>query len=307
MKSFPAEIDRLLAVAAALLDEEGLLLEANAGFLRLLLATGGNGIGADAAPLFIQPDFRALVAAARADAEGYEGLMTLGEVGGKVQTLRGWARRGHSGIRILAEYDVEGMELLTETMLGLNEESSVARHALARRNVELRQREVLVVEASLTDALTGVGNRRKLEQALAVEASRVARQGGALSVIMADIDHFKRVNDTHGHGAGDAVLTAFGGLLRSMTRKTDVVARYGGEEFVVLLPHTGLDLAAAKACGLRKALAALRFPPLDLAVTSSFGVAEMAPGEAGEAMLARADRALYEAKGGGRDRVVCAR
>jgi diguanylate cyclase (GGDEF)-like protein len=305
VRSFPAELDSLLAVAAALLDEEGSLLEANAGFLRLLSAPG-NAIGANVAGLFVQPDFVALVAAARGDAEGYRGLMNLGERGGEIRTLRGRAHWGDTGIRVLAEYDVEGLELLAKAMVGLNEESSVARQALVRSNVALRQREVLVVEAAFTDALTGVGNRRKLDQALVIEASRVAREGGALSAIMADLDHFKRVNDDHGHATGDRVLAAFGALLRSMTRKTDVVARYGGEEFTVLLPHTRLEHAAAKAEGLRKALAALRFDPPGLAVTSSFGAAELMPGEAGDAMLARADRALYEAKAAGRDRVVCA-
>lgn len=307
MRSFPEEFYPLLSVAAAVLDEDGLLVEANAGFLRLLPGTGGSALGADASWLFIQPTFKDLATAARGDAEGYRGFMTLGEVGGKVRTLRGYARAGgETLVRILAEYDVAGQEQLTDAMMGLNEESSVARHALARSNVELRQREVLVLESSLTDELTGVGNRRKLDEALAVETSRVAREGGSLCIIMADLDHFKLVNDTYGHAAGDKVLAAFGAMLRSMTRKTDVVARYGGEEFVVLLPHTTIDKAALKAEALGKALRAMRVHPLPEGVTASFGLAQLAPGETGEAVLARADKALYEAKGAGRDRVVCA-
>ena len=183
-------------------------------------------------------------------------------------------------------------------------ESSAAQDVLARANDALKEREGRLIEESLTDALTGVGNRRKLELALATEISRAERQGGPLSAIMLDIDHFKRVNDEFGHAAGDKVLVRFGGLLRAQTRPTDIVARFGGEEFVVLMPHTLLASAAAKAEQIRRAIAAEPIAPLPNPVTSSFGVAELAPGERAESFLGRFDAALYRAKEGGRNRVV---
>ena len=112
---------------------------------------------------------------------------------------------------------------------------------------------------------------------------------------MADLDHFKRVNDTYGHEAGDKVLAAFSDLLRRCTRATDVVARFGGEEFVVLMPATDLAQASAIAERIRGEFAACRVEPLPDPVTASFGVAQLAAGEQGPALLRRADGALARA------------
>jgi diguanylate cyclase (GGDEF)-like protein len=178
---------------------------------------------------------------------------------------------------------------------------------LSRANVALKARESILVVESLTDALTGVGNRRMLERAVAAEINRVERHGGALSALMMDIDHFKRVNDEYGHAAGDRVLARFAALLRAQTRPTDIVTRFGGEEFVVLMPHTPLVPAAAKAEQIRAAIAAERIEPLATPLTSSFGLAELAQGEDAASFLGRSDAALYKAKDGGRNRVVAFR
>jgi two-component system chemotaxis response regulator CheY len=121
---------------------------------------------------------------------------------------------------------------------------------------------------------------------------------------MADIDHFKYVNDEYGHAAGDRVLAHFGALLRTHTRPTDIVTRFGGEEFIVLMPHTRLAQASAKAEQIRNALAAEQIAPLVRPVTSSFGVAELLHDEEGSSFLKRVDAALYRAKKDGRNRVV---
>jgi len=342
VKAFAIDVNTLQTVAAGVLDANGVLLEANAGFLRLLPDRGGTPMGVRAARYFIQPDFATLVRAVQGNAaEGYRGLMTIGDSAGKTRTLRGQVSGADNRLRVLAEYDIAELERLNESILALNRDSSVTQHALTQSNVSLTQsnvsltqsndslgqsndslaqsnvtltqanvtltqREGQLVEASLTDALTGVGNRRKLEQALAIEISRVRRGGGSLSAIMADIDHFKRVNDVYGHGTGDKVLAHFGALLRSMTRPTDIVARFGGEEFFVLMPNTPLAQAAAKAEQLRSALAAERIEPLEEPITASFGAAELALDETGEALLKRVDTALYQAKEGGRNRVITA-
>ena len=305
MKSFSVDLNALLSVAAAVLGIDGELLDANAGFLRLLPEGSAQPGGHRVARFFIQPDFAALVAAAdRGGEEGYRGLLTIGDYSGKTRTLCGRVWRTETGIRLLAEYDIVDLERLNDAVLELNRKSTVAQDALTRANVAMKRHEVEIVEESLTDKLTGVGNRRKFELALAAEISRVHRHGGTLSAIMADVDHFKRVNDDYGHGAGDKVLARLGELLRSQTRVTDIVARFGGEEFFVLLPHTGLAQAAAKAEQLRIALAAEIIDPLPRPVTSSFGVAELSAGEDGESFLRRVDKALYQAKEAGRNRVV---
>jgi len=156
----------------------------------------------------------------------------------------------------------------------------------------------------MTDQLTGVGNRHRLEQVLALEVERAVRSGAPLAGFMADLDHFKRVNDEFGHQTGDDVLAAFGQLLREQTRATDVLTRFGGEEFVVLLPHTDLAQAVAIAERTRATLASLQIDPVPHPVTGSFGVAVLAQGERGEDLIRRMDASLYAAKNAGRNRVV---
>ena len=305
MPWFSPEFAQLLAVALASLDENGTLIEANAGFLKLISAEGAQPIGGRVARFFIQPDF-ATLAASRAEADGtiYSGLVTIGEYMGTTRSLRARIWRGAGDLRFLAEYDIEELERLNDTVLELNHEYAKAQLDLAHINHKLQQREAQIVASSLTDPLTGVGNRRRLEQALAAEVSRASRTGARLCAIMADLDHFKRVNDTYGHAAGDNVLMAFGDLLRRHTRAIDIVARFGGEEFVVLLPYTELENAIAIADRIRESLAACPIESLPDRVTASFGVAEMALDEPGSGLLRRADAALYDAKHSGRNRVA---
>ena len=305
MQPFAVGLDALQSVAAAVLDSNGVLLRANAGFLRLLPAGPEPLVGARVSRFFIQPGFVSLVKAIDDDPpEGYRGAMTIGDLAGVMRTLRGHAWRSDIGIELIAEYDIAELERLNDAILDLNKEASIAQYALTSANARLKQREGRIAEEAMTDALTGVGNRRRLDQALALEIGRARRDGTALSAIMADIDHFKRVNDEYGHSSGDKVLTRLGTLLRSQTRPTDIVARFGGEEFVVLMPNAGIAEALSRAEQLRTALAAEVVAPLPMPVTASFGVAELAGGEDATSLLHRVDVAMYQAKEGGRNRVV---
>ncbi len=161
-------------------------------------------------------------------------------------------------------------------------------------------------ERASTDALTGVANRLGFEVFHAHEFARWQRYGGDLSLIMGDIDHFKLINDEHGHLAGDRVLRTVADQLRSQLRQSDLIARYGGEEFVVLLPNTGLDQASGVAHKLRRHLESCRFHSREqiVPVTLSLGVATYRTGDSKDAALERADRALYLAKRLGRNRVA---
>jgi diguanylate cyclase (GGDEF)-like protein len=159
-----------------------------------------------------------------------------------------------------------------------------------------------LIDLATVDPLTRAFNRRKLSEILADETSRARRYATPLSVILFDIDHFKRVNDTYGHDAGDVVLTEMARLVMGLLRENDRLARWGGEEFLVVAPGVGLEGAAELAERLRAAVAAQAFPGVP-GVTASFGVAQYRPGEPPEPLVKRADAALYRAKEGGRNRV----
>jgi diguanylate cyclase (GGDEF)-like protein len=156
---------------------------------------------------------------------------------------------------------------------------------------------------SVTDHLTGLSNRRRMMEALENEVLRSRRLKHSFAVLLADVDHFKQYNDKHGHPAGDEVLKRVGAVLREAIRDVDIVARYGGEEFFILLPEFKASGAAALAERIQRLLAQLK--PAGAPVTLSVGVAEFPEnGNSGEALIAAADGALYEAKRAGRDRVA---
>jgi diguanylate cyclase (GGDEF)-like protein len=160
---------------------------------------------------------------------------------------------------------------------------------------------------AMTDELTGLANVRALHAILERELERSRRFGNAVSLVMLDIDDFKRVNDTHGHQRGDDVLAAVAGVLRDCSRDADAPARYGGEELAVVLPGTDAEGAAQIAERMREGVERLRVPlggTEYLSVTASFGVAATPENAAGKAgLLAAADAALYRAKHGGKNRV----
>jgi two-component system cell cycle response regulator len=159
---------------------------------------------------------------------------------------------------------------------------------------------------TITDALTGCYNRRYLDTRLVEEVLRSHRSGHALCVMMADIDHFKHVNDKLGHAAGDVVLRGLADIFRqAMRERIDWVARFGGEEFVIVLPDTGVAAGKLIAERMRASIEAARFEykGQEIAVTVSFGVAQREEDDDAAHLLARADTQLYQAKGAGRNRV----
>jgi diguanylate cyclase len=179
------------------------------------------------------------------------------------------------------------------------------RMRLSDSHRELRRAFDRIEQLALRDELTGAYNRRFMMECLARERSRMERLGVPFSICLIDIDHFKAINDTLGHAAGDAVLRQLPKLAASSLRAVDVFGRVGGEEFLLLLPGTGVAGAQAVAERLRAALEAGRMDGLDgRRVTATVGVAEAASREEPAALLARADRALYEGKARGRNQVA---
>ena len=190
--------------------------------------------------------------------------------------------------------------------IGLYQELAESRRKLQRLNEQLQESMGVEHHLARTDTLTGVPNRRFIDETIEAECARARRYGRPLSVIMADLDNLKQINDTFGHNAGDEALKYLAALARQSCRQVDVAGRYGGDEFVFVLPATGQEEAAALAERFRAALQEGRLPvehgePLELTV--SLGVAEWDSTKMeGPACLVRhADRAMYAAKGSGRN------
>jgi diguanylate cyclase len=173
----------------------------------------------------------------------------------------------------------------------------------------LRQRLSRAEKLAALDPLTSVANRRRFEQFISTEVDQSHDNGTPLCLIMTDIDHFKKVNDTHGHAAGDRVLKAFADLLSRNAREGDLVARYGGEEFAVVLPNTPMGDAYRIAERMRRVFEFRGGPNSSVfkefgRLTASFGVAEIRDGEPPSALIQRADQKLYEAKSKGRNKTM---
>jgi len=182
--------------------------------------------------------------------------------------------------------------------------------SLQRENLDLVVKNRLLSEVSSRDTLTGLYNRWFVMEKIDSELNRSLRHGSPMSLLMLDVDHFKRINDTWGHSAGDQVLQGIGKLLRECCRVYDVPGRYGGEEFCVVLPETKTGNTTAVAERIRQRLEATELPCGDacISVTASIGIAGMDEPESGDALspaglIERADRALYTAKNRGRNRV----
>lgn len=193
----------------------------------------------------------------------------------------------------------------THSRAVVDEEGNVTGVVSAIRDITHRKaHEERLARAALTDPLTGLVNRRALEEEL---AKRLALGAGGC-VALFDLDHFKRVNDTHGHAAGDEVLRRFAAIARSSIREQDIVARLGGEEFAVVLPEATIEQARLVCDRLRSAVAdtRLRIAGATITVTVSGGVGPYGPGQSVEAALHAADVALYSAKHAGRDRLMLA-
>ncbi len=213
----------------------------------------------------------------------------------------------------LAKIALPMVVLCASTIIFLAQElrrSSARERRLVQLSVELKQKEWMLEQLATTDPLTGLYNRRFFYEQLGHEFRRSSRQGHPLSVILIDLDFFKKVNDQHGHGVGDFVLAEFADIVRSSLRDGDLGARYGGEEFIVMLPETSLGDAKLVAERIRGRVRERLFSTgkSSLHMSASLGAAAVpSAGIAGEDDLVNAaDAALYRAKRDGRDRVVLA-
>ena len=314
-------MESLLAPHQGKLEEPGmvLLVESRANAQdRLTRALSGvaevTAIGDPQAALFEAADKPYELVIVSSGLDGYDPLRLCSQ-------LRSLERTRFIPMLVIAEQGEE--ELVMRALeLGVNDyllrpldpnellARSVTQIRRKRYSDRLRASLTESVEFAVTDALTGLNNRRILDTHLATLVDRSNRRGRPLSVLMTDIDHFKLINDSHGHEGGDDVLREFARRVRGAVRGADLACRYGGEEFVVVMPDTTAEIAAQVAERLRDAVATVPFgvsaSGAQVTVTTSVGIATLeAEGEGADALLRRADKALYQAKHDGRNRVVC--
>ena len=226
-------------------------------------------------------------------ADGQQNPITL-EVGlircGSLTLMLGTPEYGHD-----SHFQTESLKLTNELSLMMRKS--------AQKNRELKEANETIKRLARTDALTGLANRRTLDEAFQREIARAMRQRQSLSIIMADLDRFKSINDQYGHITGDQVLAGAAAVFGSQMRPYDLAARYGGEEFICLLPGTSAEDALTIAERIRKEIEKITVPACPRQITVSLGVANWVAGETPEKFVARADAALYKAKSSGRNRV----
>ena len=244
--------------------------------------------------------------------QGYDGLRLCSQ-------FRSLERTRHVPILILAEAE-DRPRLLRGLDLGINDyvlRPVDSNELLARVRTQLRRKRYAdslrdnvqaSIEMAVVDMLTGLYNRRFFNTNFTILLEQAARRGKPLSLMILDIDHFKHVNDTHGHDAGDQILRTFSARLRRVVRASDLICRLGGEEFAVLMPDTDLEVAGRVAERVRRVMAHDLFyhapdRPM-IPVTVSIGLAERAGENDADSLMRRADSALYRSKGTGRNRVT---
>jgi diguanylate cyclase len=221
-----------------------------------------------------------------------------------------YAVQGRIGVPVSSAFELTLVWLYFSLILGrclvLSVNANEMRTRLADSRRKLAASLEQVQQLASHDELTGTLNRRSLMAALERERSRAERSGASFSIAMIDLDHFKRINDTHGHAAGDEVLRALAATVHETMRTTDVFGRYGGEEFLMILFDTTPALALKAMARIGAAVAAKNWSMIasDLSVTLSAGVASHRKGETTERLLHRADLALYQAKDSGRNTVI---
>jgi len=296
------------AVFALLLAPDGAIRMRNKASQRLFGHNSSTNFGASIWDYLGCSDaefLRSQLADARAQPAESRRL-NLSDTQGNPVTLEVGLLKTSGATLLLGAVEQQHDEALKTELLKVTGDMSVMMRESARNNRELKKANETIQRLARTDALTGLANRRTLEETFQREIARASRLGENLSLLVADLDHFKSINDTYGHVAGDQVLVAAASVFGSHLRPYDLAARYGGEEFVLLLPGTATSEAHTIAERIRSEIEIVSVDNCPRRVTLSLGIATWLPGETQEQFISRADAALYLAKAGGRNRVEIA-
>lgn len=286
----------LHAVAIAALDESGRVVESNQGFL-----------AAVSAARLTQPDMAKLgQTAVGADGRAYSGTIMFADSQGGECTLTGNIYRAGSGWLFAAEPGISAYRQLTGTIERLGRELEEAERTLTRRNQAVQKALATVEALKRQDAVTGLANRKSLDDRVSEEISRWERYHRPLGLMLMEMDDLRGVNETYGREVGDELLRHVATIITRSLRATDLAVRYGDQEFAVLLPETNEIGALIVAERLRMELESQIILPMVKPLTASFGVAMLVQGEGRQELFARAGRATAHSRKSGRNCVTMA-
>lgn len=293
-------MDENAPIIFLVLDEHGTILEMNR-YARKLFGEKRKG----GAFHEVHVDFQNIFSLDR----GFENpekaqLLNLKTLNGSIETFYVFLQQLGERIFVFGHQELDEMETLSNELLALNQDLNNLTRQLSLKNRELKRANEKILELSRTDFLTGCANRKFFNERINEMISLAKRKSLPLSVVMSDLDHFKKINDRFGHDAGDLVLKGYADLLRQYTRNEDLAARFGGEEFVVLLPLTDIKQAFTMSERIRLALAKQDFLGNKYVVTASCGVSRLKDEDRPEDLIKRADTAMYQAKDLGRNKSV---
>lgn len=287
-------------LAIAILNRELEIRDCNQGLLRLL-ELKEKPLGLKFTD-FLLPESRQALAQALATSQCQLRLaLRSGSTPVRLLSCQLYATAGE--VILFGERGVETSEQTLNKISALNEQTTNLLRDIQKKNRALNRANSSISKLMNTDSLTGLANRRCFMEQLPPALAEAQLHRLPLTLVMADLDHFKQINDRYGHAVGDQVLTLFAGLLQEQGREGQLPSRFGGEEFIILLPFTDLRGGCLYAERVRARLAATSIDGITQGVTASFGVACLLPDESPESLLKRADDALYQAKHGGRNQV----
>lgn len=291
-------------IFALLLSSDGTIRELNHAAQRILRANLAGGTSSKLWDYLVCSDTEHLQQRL-SESEGARDTSFLLNLADGEQSPVTWEARllrCDGSFLLLATEEQRHDALFQNEILMLTNDLSIAIRDAAQKNRELKNANETIETLARTDGLTGLANRRMLEETLPREVARAGRLNESLSIIFVDVDHFKPINDEFGHRAGDQVLAQLGTIFKSQTRSYALAARFGGDEFVLLLPGTTREDAIVIAERIREKVATMAVPEYPRQVAISMGIAALVTGETGEGLVARADEALYRAKAKGGDR-----
>jgi diguanylate cyclase (GGDEF)-like protein len=296
------------AVFALLMASDGVIRVRNRAGYRIFPPDPAKNLGLNIWDYLVHSDAQHLRRRLSDSGGQHESCLLLNLANGQQNPITvevGLVRFG-GAILLIGTHEHRHRSQVQTEILQLTNDLSLMMRETAQKNRELKEANETIEALARTDALTGLANRRTLQKVLQREIARAGRHAESLSLIMADLDHFKSINDQYGHITGDQVLARTASVFGSQLRPYDLAARYGGEEFVLLLPGTSADGAIAAAERIRTEVSEIKVTGCAVQITMSFGIASWMTGEAREEFVARADAALYRAKSTGRNRVEAA-